>query len=624
MNKFLFAKLTGVFFLILLSWNSFSQTTITTVTTGISTANIPGGISFAVKNNNPYPIAITTFSCYHNNTTTSTGNFNGKYTVWYHPTALTGAPNVTTANGWQQIGVSPNITSPTGIVPVLTNQYFIMPPNTTYRFVISVSIGALYFNTSSTNTWSAGGVDVLTGNNPICPGYAGGATVLSYTPSTFSGAITFKQAAANNVSATSVIAPTSGSQYCAYDSTNIKVIIKNVGSVTQTNVPVVAALTSSQGTITKTGTYTGNLLPFTSDTVKLGKILPPAGYNYSIKAYTQLAADSIYFNDTTLNAIGIVYKPVVPLPVTFDDTVCNGAPAFFGVLNPITNTTYQWYDSLTGGSLVNISNNLTLNGLTNDTSFYISGLLNGCVGSRSIVSVRMSPPPIKPLPADTVLCVSKPLILDAKNPGGKYLWSTGDTTKTLTLTTQSGTYWVKVDKYCVIYDTTVVTIHPEPICTGISYVRTGNTFLFTPSSVQNVTTYLWIFGDGTTSTDSASFHTYAYGIAHPDYMVKLLVGNVCGIDTIKRKVPTSLNDISLENSIEIYPNPATDFITIHSTNALLQDAILMNVIGETVMENDFKSDKEATISIKNLSNGIYFLKINTNDGSLFKRIQITR
>lgn len=620
MNKIVSALIACVFALLFINLKAFSQTTLQTITPAFNLANNPGSITFAVRNNNSYPIAITTVSIFHNQ-----ANNGSKYTVWYHTSSLTGVPNITTANGWQQLGVSTNITASTGVVPVLTNKYLIIPPATTYRFAVTLSLGYMYYTTSTTNIWSSGGVDILTGNNTTSPGYAGGVPSATTTPATFSGSITFETAAPNNLTALSVILPTNGAQFCSYDSTGVKVVIKNVGSVAQSNFPVTAAYTSSAGTAHITAIHTATIQPFVNDTFFIGKIMPPAGFNYSMKAYTELSSDTKNFNDTTLSSISFNYKPQVPTPITFDDTVCNGAAAFFGVVNPITNTTYQWYDALTGGNLVNVSNVLTLNGLTVDTSFYISGTFSGCVSDRGIATVRISTPPQIFLPNDTVLCLSKSLILDGGNPGGKYLWSTGDTTQTITLTTQTGTYWVKVDKYCVVTDTTHVTIHPEPFCSGISYIRMVNTYKFKPSSVLNVGHYEWFFGDGTTSTLDTPTHTYSYGVPHPDYKVKLVYGNICGYDTLYRLVPTGIHDVTeLQSSINCFPNPANDNIDITSDFALLQNVIIINTVGEVVFKQSYENDIKLSLNLKQLSQGAYFLSIKTNEGNITKPIQIVR
>jgi gliding motility-associated-like protein len=54
---------------------------------------------------------------------------------------------------------------------------------------------------------------------------------------------------------------------------------------------------------------------------------------------------------------------------------------------------------------------------------------------------------------DTILCKGKQLILDAKNPGMKYLWNTDETTQKIKVE-NNGTYWVKVkNNGCVQSDT---------------------------------------------------------------------------------------------------------------------------------------------------------------------------
>ncbi len=64
---------------------------------------------------------------------------------------------------------------------------------------------------------------------------------------------------------------------------------------------------------------------------------------------------------------------------------------------------------------------------------------------------------------DTTLCKSRPLILDAKNPGLKYYWSTDETSQKIKVE-NSGTYWVKViNPGCTIIDTVKVKFLPGAI-----------------------------------------------------------------------------------------------------------------------------------------------------------------
>lgn len=68
---------------------------------------------------------------------------------------------------------------------------------------------------------------------------------------------------------------------------------------------------------------------------------------------------------------------------------------------------------------------------------------------------------------DSTFCKGKPLILDAKNPGMLYFWSTGETTQRIKVE-NSATYWVKItNSGCTVSDTAKIKIMPGAI-TGIS------------------------------------------------------------------------------------------------------------------------------------------------------------
>ncbi len=68
---------------------------------------------------------------------------------------------------------------------------------------------------------------------------------------------------------------------------------------------------------------------------------------------------------------------------------------------------------------------------------------------------------------DTSLCKGKPVILDAKNPGLLFFWSTGETTQKIKVE-NSANYWVKITNLgCTVVDTAKVKFTPGAI-SGIS------------------------------------------------------------------------------------------------------------------------------------------------------------
>lgn len=112
---------------------------------------------------------------------------------------------------------------------------------------------------------------------------------------------------------------------------------------------------------------------------------------------------------------------------------------------------------------------------------------------------------------DRSLCQGEEL--DALNPGASYLWSTGDTTRTIVPDT-SGTYWVQVNNgNGMASDTVEITI-----ITSIS-ITLADTTVCTGTSVQihagiAVPSYQWSNGDTTASITASSAGDYILTITN--------------------------------------------------------------------------------------------------------------
>lgn len=74
------------------------------------------------------------------------------------------------------------------------------------------------------------------------------------------------------------------------------------------------------------------------------------------------------------------------------------------------------------------------------------------------------------------------------------------------------------------------------------------------------------------------------------------------------------------NSLTVYPNPATNFITIsNDENALITTVEIMDLNGRVVSVNEV-NDTLGQISIANLASGVYLLNITTDQGKAVKKI----
>jgi gliding motility-associated-like protein len=136
-------------------------------------------------------------------------------------------------------------------------------------------------------------------------------------------------------------------------------------------------------------------------------------------------------------------------------------------------------------------------------------------------------------------------------PGGhtagvKYLWSTADTTSSISVSTP-GSYWVRVTNSlgCVNYDTLQVIKNIKVGYTATIFCQGVNgTFTDTSSSGAGIVSRLWDFGDATGSTATNPAHTYATA---GNFNVKLVVTDANGCKD------------SVTKTITVRPKPSPDF-----------------------------------------------------------------
>lgn len=92
------------------------------------------------------------------------------------------------------------------------------------------------------------------------------------------------------------------------------------------------------------------------------------------------------------------------------------------------------------------------------------------------------------------------------------------------------------------------------------------------------------------------------------------------IDTIN--ITTTLATTTFDsNSFTVSPNPCKDYLTIsNSNNSELNSISITDLNGRTVKNISFNNVVEAQISVTELAQGIYMLKINSENGSVTKKI----
>jgi hypothetical protein len=70
------------------------------------------------------------------------------------------------------------------------------------------------------------------------------------------------------------------------------------------------------------------------------------------------------------------------------------------------------------------------------------------------------------------------------------------------------------------------------------------------------------------------------------------------------------------NNLLVYPNPAQNTLTIDLQNIEIENCIILDSIGQTVYcnANGFGAKHKIQLNISNLSTGVYFVKVRSNNG----------
>lgn len=163
-------------------------------------------------------------------------------------------------------------------------------------------------------------------------------------------------------------------------------------------------------------------------------------------------------------------------------------------------------------------------------------------------------------------------------------------------------------------------------CTGsmpsaaFTYTVNTDNVQFTNQSL-NADSYKWEFGDGNTSLQANPVYSYA---TSGTYTVCLNAINVNGSDTTCKDIVVTtigVQEMLSSTEVRIYPNPATDQISILLTDNLarLENVELIDTRGRIILRS-----KDNKIAISDLNNGLYLIRIQTDKGTALQKVQIMR
>lgn len=165
-----------------------------------------------------------------------------------------------------------------------------------------------------------------------------------------------------------------------------------------------------------------------------------------------------------------------------------------------------------------------------------------------------------------------------------------------------------------------------PPAASFSFTADTTTVVFTNTS-QVSSSFIWNFGDGTTSTETNPTHTYT---APGTYTVTLTAENDCGQTTAVQTVMATSGTrapLLAEGKVKISPNPASEEIRVEldfaSENANVT-LTLLNTSGRQIATKHLNRVRQmvVTLPVKQLPSGAYQIWVRSEEGVAWRKVQV--
>lgn len=149
-------------------------------------------------------------------------------------------------------------------------------------------------------------------------------------------------------------------------------------------------------------------------------------------------------------------------------------------------------------------------------------------------------------------------------------------------------------------------------------IGTGNVVNFTNKSA-NGTGYSWDFGDGQTSISPNPSNTYNDS---GTYTVRLITTKAGCADTVYSTVyigTAGVGGVIEKEGMLISPNPVKN--ELHISSPVFRSGncsiVITNVYGQAVQKNNSTQQEQQFIDVSTLVNGLYYLKVSTEKGTVY-------
>ncbi len=352
----------------------------------------------------------------------------------------------------------------------------------------------------------------------------------------------------------------------------------------------------------------------------------PAGQQIKVVFVLHAAANlndlkqSARYADTVYN-----YRLNAPRPTVSSETICYGGTTS---LTASGATQLNWYKAFTGGKPFHTGTTLNTAAVYNDTTFYVSNAEESYESVRTPGKITVKANPTISTSGSPTFCDGESIILSVAD-ADTYAWSTGASTKTITVNT-ADTFTVTVTDMglgCSSVSDPVVTVVNTVPQAQFSINSTGTLVTGVPVEFLNesvdAATSFWDFGDGFGSFDTNPSHTYTK--SDDSYTIKLIVNSAGGCQdntTQGISVITALDEARLGNTL-VYPNPfKSEFYLPSDPGDPVLSIRISDLLGKTLYETDMTpaSGASAVSAAAMLPDGLYLIWLKYKDRVVSQKV----
>jgi len=366
------------------------------------------------------------------------------------------------------------------------------------------------------------------------------------------------------------------------------------------------------------GTFSGQGI--NGNTFNPGMVNPG---NYNI-VYTFVNASGCANSDTANITVNI--SPIAD--AGSDTTVSCGLIPYIQVgSSSVTGYSYSWtpLDSI---SNPNIANPMVYPNMTTVYTVSVTDIANGCVSTDDVI-ISVIGGPTANAGVDTTVCIGDSAVLSVTG-GINYIWSTGDTTASITVAPLINTNFIvtvtDTSSNCASSDTVMVLVDNPNIDFGPD-TSICNTKILLDAGV-GYTSYLWSTG---AITQMIFADTTGIGYGTGSFSVTVTSTNGCpgtGDIDITFVDCTGMIEIQQDIKVELYPNPTKGIlqIDISGLNNNTIDMCIVNMAGQImyceIISNVSFGKLNKSLDLSYYPKGIYFIRLLNNETNIVKKIVI--